>query len=476
MFAFAKLWSAVAIVSALPLLAGLNGCSSSPQSKPVSPAGPVFQHVVIVFQENRTPDNLFQDPVLIARGADIASRGKNSLGEIVPLVIQNLGSDGPNPSDYDLNHQHIAFLQMCHAVNGHCRMDGADRVQVTCRPTAVNCPPPNPQFVYVDPNDVGPYFELAERWAFADRMFQTNQGPSFPAHQFILSGTSAPLADSDLFVSENPPNDEVRPTGCMAPAGRLVNAIDPFGNVAGVYPCFEHATLTDLLDTANRSWRYYAGSIAYIWTGPAAIRHMCQPGPGPDGLTCLGPDFTDANAKVAISPSHYPPIIQDIANGNLADVSWVIPSGGQMSDHPMSNKGCGPAWVAAIVNAIGQSKYWQNTAIIITWDDWGGLYDHVPPPIINSYEYGFRVPMIVVSPYTRPQYISHPQHDFGSILKFVEENYGLPSLGYADAKADDLGDIFDLEQPLAAYQPVQMPANADACFADPTALSDVDDD
>jgi phospholipase C len=255
-----------------------------------------------------------------------------------------------------------------------------------------------------------------------------------------------------------------------------VDAIDPFGNLTSIYPCFDHPTLTDLLDANGDSWRYYAGSIGYMWTAPTAIRHMCQPGPDATGMTCLGPDFTGADAKVAISTSHFPAIVQDIANGNLADVSWVIPSGGQMSDHPMSNQGCGPAWVAAIVNAVGASAYWQNTAIIITWDDWGGLYDHVPPPIINSYEYGFRVPMIVVSPYTRQQYISHKQHDFGSILKFVEMNYGLPSLGYADAKADDLGDIFDPAQPPAAYQPVDLPANAAACFADPSALSDVDDD
>ena len=83
--------------------------------------------------------------------------------------------------------------------------------------------------------------------------------------------------------------------------------------------------------------------------------------------------------------------------------------------------------MASIVNAIGNSPYWSNTAIFITWDDWGGWYDHVPPhSIINSYEYGFRVPLIVVSPYAKPGYVSHVTHDFGSILKFIEQNFGLP--------------------------------------------------
>jgi phospholipase C len=126
-------------------------------------------------------------------------------------------------------------------------------------------------------------------------------------------------------------------------------------------------------------------------------------------------------------------VLKDIANKDLAQVSWVIPPG-QDSDHAAVNDGTGPSWVASIVNAIGNSDYWSNTAIIITWDDWGGWYDHVPPPAIyDQYEYGFRVPLIVVSPYARQRYVSHVTHDFGSVLKFIEEAFGLPSLGYADA-------------------------------------------
>ena len=129
-------------------------------------------------------------------------------------------------------------------------------------------------------------------------------------------------------------------------------------------------------------------------------------------------------------------ILNDISNGQLAAVSWVIPSG-QASDHPVFTDGSGPSWVASIVNAIGNSAYWSNSAIIITWDDWGGWYDHVPPPSIandgtgwgSGYVYGFRVPLIVVSPYAKAAYVSHVTHDFGSILKFVEETFGLGALG-----------------------------------------------
>jgi phospholipase C len=118
--------------------------------------------------------------------------------------------------------------------------------------------------------------------------------------------------------------------------------------------------------------------------------------------------------------------------------------------------------VASVVNAIGNSPYWESTAIFITWDDWGGWYDHVPPPQVLvdcavrgcGYVYGFSVPLIVVSPYAKPQYISHARHDFGSILKFIETTFDLPSLGYADAEADDFSDCFDYTQPPLQFQTI----------------------
>jgi phospholipase C len=140
-------------------------------------------------------------------------------------------------------------------------------------------------------------------------------------------------------------------------------------------------------------------------------------------------------------------------------VSWVIPTSAA-SDHPAQSDGSGPSWVASIVNAIGNSAYWSNTAIIITWDDWGGWYDHVAPKIANSYEYGFRVPLIVISPYARPTYVSHVIHDFGSILKFTEEVFQVSSLGYADAAADDLADCFNLAQTPLTFQTITAPLDA----------------
>ena len=153
----------------------------------------------------------------------------------------------------------------------------------------------------------------------------------------------------------------------------------------------------------------------------------------------------------------------------------MIPTG-QASDHAGGNNGSGPSWVAALVNAIGASSLWPHTVIFILWDDWGGWYDHVAPPIYDSYEYGFRVPLIVVSPYAKRAYVSHVTHDFGSILKFVETNFNLPSLGYADARADDLSDCFDFNQTPTSFRPVFAPLDANHFLREKSLPIDPDDD
>jgi phospholipase C len=128
------------------------------------------------------------------------------------------------------------------------------------------------------------------------------------------------------------------------------------------------------------------------------------------------------------------------------------------------------------VNAIGHSPYWPNTVILVTWDDWGGWYDHVAPTIINSYEYGFRVPLIIISAYAKRGYVSHVHHDFGSILKFVEEVFRLPSLGYADSWADDLSDCFDYTQPFKRFRTIQAPHGPDYFLNDKRPAEDPDDE
>ena len=452
--------------------------------------GNKIQHVVIIVQENRTPDNLFQ-------GLCIAPLGNPNSCGIGPNLynIQNYGYVGTTKVSltpveeglvtcnaqgencYDLGHGHNGFLNDCDWNGTECAMDGWNPNQCSPQPC-----PANPQLQYVPGSADQIYIQLAQTYAFGDNMFQTNQGPSFPAHQYLFGGTSAVCTPggscpagttSTVYISGNPSDNKRRDgtpgVGCLAPPGSSVNVIDtsePFPNdnefqLPGS-ECMDRPTLADLLNSAGLTWRYYATTDGDIWTAPDAIQEICLPTTGPkDQLAC---DGTQWNDNVILEGSSAQ-IITDIQAGDLANVTWVVPTGPN-SDHAGNSTDNGPSWVDNIVNAIGQSPFWSNTAIIVAWDDWGGWFDHVAPPIRNgdsypnSYEYGFRVPIIVISPYGKPNYVSHQQNDFGSILLFIEEQFGLgqinPGVGYADSYAlGDLSDFFDFSQDSVKFQPIK---------------------
>ena len=471
----------VAVIGLGGLLASLEACGSgSSGSSSPPPDFSRIKHVIVIVQENRTPDNLFHDPVLISRGVDIASTGVTSTGQTIALTPVSLGIP------YDFGHAHDSFLIGWN--NGS--MDGFDQDGVYCPEGQPNCAPADAQYQYVQASDVQPYFTLAETYTFGDRMFQTNQGPSFPAHQYLISGTSAvcapggtcPSGTTSVYDVAEVPVNAGDTSGCIAAPDSYVLLIDttnPNPNTnetQTAYPCFDHPTLTDLLDAQGINWKYYTPTAGSIWTGPVGIEHMCGPNnPPPNGTECVAPEWTN---HVVIPETT---VLNDISAGQLAPVSWVIPRG-QNSDHPAygENNG-GPSWVASIVNAIGTSQYWADTAILITWDDWGGWYDHVPPEqIYNSYEYGFRVPLIVVSPYVKAAYTSHVVHDFGSILKFIETVFNLPTVdpaaGYADSRADNLADCFDFNQAPLTFQPIPAPLDARYFLNDKSPPLPPDDD
>jgi phospholipase C len=395
---------------------------------PLGSSGGKISHVVIIFQENRSVDDLFNG----LPGADTVTSGRNSSGGTTSLSPVSL------TAPYDLNHQHQAYQV---EYDGG-RMDGfnLDPGSVGCKGKPGCLDPDIAAYGYVPQSEVGPYFAMAEQYGFGDRMFQTNEGPSFPAHQYILSGTSTVSGSSALRASENPYNPKQQFTGgCDAPKGSLVQLIDANGEENQLtYPCFDRTALTDLVDAAGLTWHYYVANVAPgLWNAPDAISHIRE--------------SSEYTADVVAPPSQ---VLTDIADGTLANVVWVTPTG-LASDHALTTNGTGPAWVASVVNAIGQSPYWTNTAIFVTWDDWGGWFDHVKPQVYNSYELGFRVPLVVISAYTAEGYVSHKQHEFGSILKFTEENFGLPSLGTTDERADNLADFFHFNRPPRSFTPIQ---------------------
>src|SRR6266481_2051124 len=331
---------AIAVLAMGGTLLSLNGCGGTGGSPPPPPPPGKIKHVVVISQENRTPDNLFQDPILIQHGADIATSGKTSTGQIVQL------KPTPLAEAWDMGHSHHNFLTSWN-IGG---MDGFDMDVVFCQPGQQNCAPPDPEYYYVQPSYVQPYFTMAETYTFGDRMFQTNQGPSFPAHQYIISGTSATTEHGIFDAADNPQANQGL-AGCIAPPSTYVRIIDttnpdPNTNATQTaYPCFEHPTLTDLLDSAQLSWKYYTPSAGSIWTGPDAISHMCGPNvPPPNATSCLAPEWTNH----VVIEGQQNQIVNDIMHGQLATVSWVIPNG-NASDHP-GNAGNGPSWVASIVD------------------------------------------------------------------------------------------------------------------------------
>ena len=439
-----------------------------------------FQHVVIIIQENRTPDNMFQGLCTSPFGKSTSCSTKPSATQYDILTknwLDKTASGGVTQpatialnNSYDVSHSHDGFTTTCdlNTATGVCRMDGA--ALTDCTGTCAT----NPHFKYVDNSKsiLNPYLTMATSYGWANYMFQTNQGPTFPSHQFLFGGTSAPSAADDAlgtFAEENVfPQVGNTIAGCIALSGAHVNLIEANGKTSQMYPCFEHETLSDLLDTSHITWKYYTPGAGSIVTAPNAIDHICLPNQ-PTGGKCTGSEWT---SNVVTKPSQ---VLTDISNCKLAGVSWVTPTG-QNSDHAHSNTGGGPAWVASIVNAIGNHKkcsngetYWDNTAILITWDDWGGWYDHEPPTILGGaqgdYQYGFRVPFLFVSAYTPASTISNDRLDFGSVLRFVEHNFNIAegALDFADARANnDLAKFFNLNQVARPF--VKIPAALDANY------------
>jgi phospholipase C len=368
---------------------------------------PHFTNILILIQENRTPDNLLSSCNI--PGADME---ESPDGVATPLVTK-----------LDPLHNHAGFLKQ---LGGVYTTDEYD---------------------YVSDSLLQPYCQLGAQYGFANRMFQTNQGSSTPAHLFLLAGSSQLSTGSDLFLSETA---ALNTNGC--PSSDLATFINSAGlEIKDDGPdCLSINSLPSLITEAGLSWRYYLPKGAFGWNAPQQVSGTCQ---ADDGV-CAAKGWSE---NVITSPKQ---VLTDIQNGNLASVSWVVPAPAN-SDHPNMNRGGGPAWISSIVDAVGSSPYWQSTAILVTWDDWGGWYDHVSPPANNtgfcpSYCYGFRVPLMVISPYT-PAMVDNDLHDFGSILHFIESNFNLGNLGVADIFADNLSEFFQSgsERKFEAIDPVR---------------------
>lgn len=438
-------------ICALAIVAGCGGSSSSGGSTPFLPPPPAekgkyFTHIVVVIQENRTFDNLFAT----YPGADGTRVGKTHNG------TRRL-SEGSLNSPIDLKNAYAYWKRDCNAgPSEHCRMNGFDTVPNGGAPGTY-------VYQYVNPSQIAPYWDMAHNYVLADHFFQTQGSGSFTAHQdLIRGGTNLSASESLIDLPTG------SPWGCDGPPGTVTSLITPgnhYQGEAGPFPCLSYKTLQAPLDSAAISWRYYTPAVGQNtggdnWNAFDAIRAVRY-----------GADWS----VNVVSPETK--VFTDIGRDSLPSVAWVIPDL-QNSDHPGQGSDTGPSWVAQVVNAIGQSPAWNTTAILILWDDWGGWYDHVPPPgPRRSGGLGFRVPLIVVSPFARRGYISHGQYQFGSVVRFIEDNWNLGRLGTTDETSPSfVDDFFDFNQTPRKYQPVATKYSKEFFLGQRPSNKPVDDD
>jgi phospholipase C len=347
-----------------------------------------IQHVVIIMQENRSVDNLFNG----FPGANTVTVGKH-LGKNVTLAKVSLGTT------YDAEHVLKGFTRDYD--NG--RLDGFKTGKATT-------------YTYVDPLEVKEYWDLAKQYVFSDNTFASNIDASFAAHQFLVAAQAGLSVDF--------------PSGWCGPRVSSVFSITPLRTLGPLQSaCFDYKALPDEIAAAGLTWRYYAAALDFlhrpIWVPTDYIQHLSG----------------SPNVKFPETS-----VLSDIANGQLANVTWITPSLPN-SDHSGKTPSTGgPAWVASVVNAIGASPMWSSTVIFIEWDEWGGWYDHVLPPYKDVEGLGFRVPMIVVSPFAKTHYVTHVQYETTSLLRFIENNFHLAALTPADQRAaDPRNDVLNLK-------------------------------
>jgi phospholipase C len=332
--------------------------------------------------------------------------------QTVPLTR---GTDGRLP--HDLLHDYARAL----ADWNHGRMNGFG-YDANSRRWA---------YTTLQPDQIPNYWRWAKEYVLGDRFFTSANGPSFPNHLYAIAAQSGGTHDNpkrDLRDPRAKTSGLPKTWGCDAPPWVRVKVQFEPNQVSRVSPCFNFTTAGDLLSSKGVPWAFYAARPAqkgYIWSAYAAIGHIRD--------------------RTNRWHSHVYPVdtlIPDIQDGRLPPVTWVTPRFA-LSEHPDYNLCHGENWSTQVVDAIMRSPMWKDTAIFLTWDDWGGFYDHVAPPQVDGFGLGMRAPLLLLSPYAKPGFVDHRTAEFSSVLRFIEHNWGLPQLTARDRSTTDLHEAFD---------------------------------
>jgi phospholipase C len=301
-------------------------------------------------------------------------------------------------------------------------------------------------------DEILPYLTMAQQYVLASQMYASNfDASSYVSHQYIIAGQAAQTLNYPLAN-----------WGC--PGGKpdtipwiKVNPPRKYGGT--IRDCFNYETLGDELDKKGDTWAFYANPLgppsngaktcgkrllgdAYaergIWSSYQAVKHICY--------------SKDWDKDVFDPPSKF---LTDVKGGMLRNVTWITPTC-KTSDHPGCNSDQGPSWVASVVNAVGKSKFWKSTVIFIFWDDYGGFFDPFPPKYRDYDGLGMRIPLLIVSPYAKKGYVSQVHYEHGSILRFVEDRFGLAQLAATDKRATSPAlDCFDFSKPPRKFVPIK---------------------
>ena len=411
-----------------------------------NPAINPIKHIVVIMQENRSFDNYF--------GTYPGANGipKNTCISLSPrypavgCVKPFLSTD---PISGDLPHGYQSSI----AAYDNGKMDGFMAAENE-----------NPKTMsYYDNKTIPYYWDLAKHYVLADNFYSSVLSYSLPNHWYAVAG-QAP--DTSMFYfMHRPPNNDIINQGENASSiagdsgdGSNQNntAVANFGvnpnplsansrdQIARVY--LEESNLTKTIadlfmnNPHNITWKYYdhlvkAGNYKAAVTSGRAFEFW-------NPFSAKGTTYTQQYSPHFVNRAQ---IFTDLKDGNFPQVSWVMPSF-PISEHAPASITTGMNWVKHVINAVMSSPFWNSTAIILTWDDYGGFYDHVPPPQIDKYGLGFRMPTLIISPYAKPGYIDHSQYQFESMLKFIEWRFNLPALTDRDNHANNLLNAFNFNQ------------------------------
>ncbi len=365
-----------------------------------------IKHIIVIVKENHTFDNYFGQ----FSGADGARQ----------VTLNGTAQNPPQATDRPANDIDHSFFNT-HIAYDNGKMDEFEKLSgaITANGFPVS-------FAQYREKDLPAYWAYARQFSLFDHYFSSVMGPSSPNYLFTLAASSGGAITNPSKLNPQAGAEAEADSGCAMTAS-TIQVLLPSGKTASVPACLDLPTVPNLLQDKGLMWRGYSyptmGILSRIYNN-AAMRKNLVP---------------------------QTQFVKDAAAGVLPAVSWVF-ANAQEDEHPVASVCVGENWTVRQINAVMQSPDWNSSLILLTWDDFGGFYDHVPPPQVDQLGLGFRVPMLVISPYTKRGYIGHRVTEHSSIPKTIEDIFGLPNLNSRDSGANNLLDALDFgQQPQAPF-------------------------